>query len=143
MSDNFIQPFVLKAGDSENDQPQDNGSNAKLKSCYNQRKHEWSRKHLSTPYSPAQMNTVLVKTWQDFLLDSAGIIRRSFVKTHWCPVEPPSADQKLVGNACLSSLQCGTGKKSQELEIIKREAYAPAAFTSKRTTDEHVIITNK
>ena len=38
MSENFIQPYVLKVGDSENDQPQDNGSNAKLKSCYNNRK---------------------------------------------------------------------------------------------------------
>ena len=143
MTKNFIQPFVLKAGDSENDQPQDNGSNAKLKSCYNNRKSEWSRAHLSTPYSPAFMNTVLVKTWQDFIRDSAGVIRRSFDKTKLCPLQPPSADQKYLGNACLSSLQCGTGKKSQELEIMKRKAYAPARFSSKRTTDEHVIINNQ
>ena len=140
MSEHFVQPFVLKAGDSENDQPQDNGSNTKLKSCYNNRKSEWSRQFLSTPYSPAHMNTVLVKTWQDFILDSAGVIRRSFVKTKLCPLQSPSANQKFLGNTCISSLQCGTGKKSQELEIMKRDTYAPAKFTSKRTIYEHIIM---
>ena len=38
MASSFVQPFVLKAGDSENDQPNDNGSSAKLKACYNHRK---------------------------------------------------------------------------------------------------------
>ena len=38
MASSFVQPFVLKAGDSENDQPNANGSNAKLKACYNHRK---------------------------------------------------------------------------------------------------------
>ena len=140
MCERFIQPFVLKAGDSENDQPQDNGSNAKLKSCYNNRKSEWSRKFLSTAYSPAHMNTVLVLAWQDFVTEAAGIIKRSFDKTKLCPVQPPSADTKFLGNACLSSMQCGTGKKSKELEIMLNHTYKIAKFTTKRTRDEYVVI---
>ena len=140
MAANHVQPFVLKAGDSENDQPNDNGPNAKLKACYNERKHEWTRKFLSTPYSPAHMNSVLVKTWDDFKVDSAGIIRRSFDKTKLCPLQTPSADTKYLGNACISSLQCGTGKKSKELESMVSDVYAPAKLLAKRTCDEHVIL---
>ena len=140
MATSFVQPFVLKAGNSENDQPNDNGSNAKLKSCYNDRKSKWTRKFLSHPFSPAHMNTVIVAAWSDFLLDSAGIIRRSFFKTKLCPLQPPSADNKYLGNACVASLQCGTGKKSKELEIMVNDMFAPAKFNSKRTCDERIIM---
>ena len=140
MATSFVQPFVLKAGNSENDQPNDNGSNAKLKSCYNERKSKWTRKFLSHPFSPAHMNTVIVAAWSDFLLDSAGIIRRSFFKTKLCPLQPPSADNKYLGNACVASLQCGTGKKSKELEIMIHDKFAPAKFSSKRTCDEIIIM---
>ena len=38
MSNNFVHGFFLKAGDSVNDQPNDNGFNAKAKSIYNNEK---------------------------------------------------------------------------------------------------------
>ena len=108
MAANHVQPFILKAGDSKNNQPNNNGSNAKLKACYNLRKSEWTREYLSTHFSPAHMNSVLVKAWDDFKLDLAGIIHRSFDKTKLWPVQLPCADTKHLGNACVSSIRCGT-----------------------------------
>ena len=43
-----IQPFILKAGDSINDQPNDNTPNLTLKSLYNIRKAEWMLKYCTT-----------------------------------------------------------------------------------------------
>ena len=40
-----IQPFVLKSGDSINDQPNDNGPNTKLKYLYNVAKSAWILKY--------------------------------------------------------------------------------------------------
>ena len=40
-----IQPFVLKAGNSINDQPNDNGPNVKMKSLYNMAKAAWMLKY--------------------------------------------------------------------------------------------------
>ena len=40
-----IQPFILKSGNSTNDQPNDNGPNAKLKSLYSVTKSEWMMKY--------------------------------------------------------------------------------------------------
>ena len=86
------------------------------------------------------MNTVFVKAWNDFLLDCAGVIRRSFHKKKLCPLQPPSADEKYLGNACISSLQCGSGKKSMELEQMVSNKFAPVKFVAKRTCDERIIM---
>ena len=40
-----IQPFELKSVDSINEQPNDNGLNARLKSLYNVEKSEWMLKY--------------------------------------------------------------------------------------------------
>ena len=40
-----IQPFAKKAGNSTNDQPNNNGPNTKLKSLYNMAKAEWMLKY--------------------------------------------------------------------------------------------------
>ena len=94
MSTSFVQPFVLNAGDGKNNNPNDNGYNAELKPCHNDRKSKWTRKFLSHPFSPAHVETVIVAAWSDLLLYSAGIIRRSFMKTKLFPFQPPSADNK-------------------------------------------------
>ena len=140
MANNFIRPFVLKAGDSENDRPNDNGSNAKLKACGNKRKSEWPRRFLSISFLPAHMNTVVVKAWNEFLLDCAGVIHRSFHKTKLCPLQSPSADEKYLGNACIASLSCGSGKKSMELEQMVSTKFAPVKYVAKCTCDERIIM---
>ena len=59
-------PFSLKAGDSTNDQPNDNGPNAAFKACYNDKKDEWDEQFGTTQYTPPHMNKVLVKAWNEF-----------------------------------------------------------------------------
>ena len=41
MLSNFIQKLILKAGDSENYQPKDNGANTDLKLLYNRENNKW------------------------------------------------------------------------------------------------------
>ena len=55
-----IQPFILKSGDSVNDQRNNNGPNAKLKSLYNEVKSAWMLKYGTTKMSPHYMNYILV-----------------------------------------------------------------------------------
>ena len=45
-----IQPFILKAGDSINNQPNDNGPNSKLKALYNILKAKWMLKYGTTRF---------------------------------------------------------------------------------------------
>jgi hypothetical protein len=52
MHDLSIEAFFLKAGDSENDQPNYNGPNASVKGCYNENKTEWDERFGTTPYTP-------------------------------------------------------------------------------------------
>ena len=56
-----IQPFVLKSGDSNNDQPNDNDPNSKLKSIYNVAKSVSMMKYWMTKFPPSLMNYILVE----------------------------------------------------------------------------------
>ena len=55
-----IQPFILKSGDSINDQPNDNRPNSKLKALYNILKAKWMLKYGTTRFQYHHMNSVLV-----------------------------------------------------------------------------------
>ena len=63
MMEKNIQTFVLKSGNSINYQPNDNVSNAKLKSIYNVGKSVWMLEYGMTKFSPHHMNSVLVEAW--------------------------------------------------------------------------------
>ena len=82
-----IQPFVLKSGDSINDQPNDNVPNDKLKYLYNVANIAWMLKYGTIKFSPHHMNSILVEAWDSFKISSGNIIRDSFAKTKL----PPSA----------------------------------------------------
>ena len=45
-----IDPFILKAGESINDQPNDNGPNSKLNSLYNILNAKWMLKYGTTHF---------------------------------------------------------------------------------------------
>ena len=77
----YVQPFILKSGNYTNDQPNDNGTNAKLKACHNRALTEWKEQHVSVSLSRAHMNTILVTTWKNIKLDCAECIKKSFAKT--------------------------------------------------------------
>ena len=99
-----IQPFILKAGDYVNDQPNDNGPNAKLKSLYNEMKSAWMLKYSMTKFLPHHMESILVEEWDTFKVSYKKLIRDSFVKTK--PPPPPQPSQlnhEYPGIHCLHS----------------------------------------
>ena len=55
-----IQPFILKSGNSVNEQPNDNGTNSKLKSHCNGVKYVWMLKYGAQEFLPHHMNSILV-----------------------------------------------------------------------------------
>ena len=57
-----IQPFILKPGDSINDQPNGNGHNSKIKALYRILKAKWMLKYGTTRFQTHHMNSVLVET---------------------------------------------------------------------------------
>ena len=79
-----IQPFVLKVGDSINDQPNDNGPNSKLKYLYNILNSKWMLNYGTTRFQPLHMNSVLVET-----SPSQGVLPRS-PSQHPIGLESPS-----------------------------------------------------
>ena len=58
-----IQPFVLKLGDSKNDQPNDNGPNEKLKSLYNDVNAARILNNGTSEFLTHCMNSILVEAW--------------------------------------------------------------------------------
>ena len=104
-----IQPFILKAGDSGNDQPNDNGQNFKLKSIYNEAKSEWMLKYRTANFSPHHMNTILVESWDAFRVSSGKVKRYNFVKTKLFPLSPPESNINI--QACAASAQVPSGAK--------------------------------
>lgn len=144
MEANHINAFILKVADSENDQPNDNGANAKLHSCYNHQKAEWGEKFINVKYTPAHLNSVLTQTWRKFQRDSAATIIDSFKKTRLLPLKPPATG--AVDNdssVCIAALQCGTGKKATELSVLAEKIMKPVQYTTKTTTDKTVILRAK
>ena len=118
MADNFVQVFILKAGDSTTDQPNDNGFNAKCKLVYAKEKAKWDANFLTTTYTPQIMNKILVRMWERLVAESGPTIKKIFDITHIVPLCPPSTTE-YTGYACVASLQCGSGNKVQELEVVK------------------------
>ena len=140
MPERHVQAFFLKAGDSENDQPNDNGPNACVKSCYNDEKSRWDEKYATTPFTPPHMNGVLSKAWAVFTTRAAPIIVRSFEKTRICPLKAPVEHKQYAGGAMTAALQCSEGKKSVEIDIMTRQALGNVDFNVRTSVDPVVIM---
>ena len=80
-----ITPFILKAGDSINDQLNENGPNSTLKALYDISKAKWILNYGTTRFQPHNMNSVLVEAWDAFKVSSGNIIVDNFSKTHILP----------------------------------------------------------
>ena len=115
----------MKAGDSTNDQPNDNGPNIKLKRYYSMAKTKWQRQHGTMQFTPAHMNSVLVEMWHLFQQKSACIINDAFRKTKLLPLAPPDHDTNT--QSCLAATQTPSGKKAEEIEDIARASMEPVA----------------
>ena len=78
MHQKCIRNFILKSNDSTNDQPNDNGSNGKLRACYNQEIANWKSKFGTIKLTKAHMNTIIVAAWNLFKKDCVVTIKKSF-----------------------------------------------------------------
>ena len=65
-----ITPFVLKGGDSVNEQPNDNGPNHNLKGIHGQSRISCQRQHVTLKFKTSYMDAVLVVKWSAFQLYS-------------------------------------------------------------------------
>ena len=77
-----MQHFILEAGDSMHYQPNNNGPNKKLKNLYGNARMNWMIHHVTLKFTPANMNYLLIETWEYFKLLSAKICQKYFKKTH-------------------------------------------------------------
>jgi len=84
LEDRHIQSFFLKSGDSEKDQPNDNGPNACVKS----------------------------DMWSRYIIRSAPVIKKAFAVTKIHPLQPPTADNEQASHAFTASLQCELNRLS-------------------------------
>ena len=106
MQSKNIQIFILKAGDSINEQPNDNRHNSTLKALYNILKAKWMLKYGTTRFQPHRMNSVLVEAWDAFEVSSGNIILDSFAKTHLLSLSQPNMitnTQAMVASVQTSS----------------------------------------
>ena len=84
--------LLLRAGDSGNDQPNDNGPNPKLKGIYVQDIMNLQRQHVTLKFKHTHMNDVLVETWRYFQLSGVPVIINAFKKKKLVPLNPPGED---------------------------------------------------
>ena len=136
-----IQPFVLKPGDSINDQPNDNDPNSKLKSIYNVSKSAWMLKYGMTKFSPHHMKSVLVEAWVTFNMSAGNIIRYNFAKTKLPPLIPPNLTTN--NQACAASIQVYSGTKAGEIKNISCHTVAPIKLQVTRNDDSMVVLREK
>ena len=118
-----ISPFILKNGDSTNDQTNDNGTNLKLKRYYGISKLKWQIQHGTMKFTPDHMNYVLEDIWHLFQQQSDSFIIDA-LKTHTLlPLSPP--DHNTNAQACIAATQTPSRTKSEEIEEIAKAYMAP------------------
>ena len=134
MQSKNIQPFILKAGDSINNQPNNNGPNSKLKALYNRLKAKWMLNYGTTRLQPHHMNSVLVESWDAFKVSSGKIIVDSFAKTHTPPLIPPN----MIKNT--QAMVASSQTSSKVFNWIAEGTVAPIQLEVTRNNDPMVII---
>ena len=95
------QPFVLKAGYSFNDQPNENVPNTKIEYIYNEVKAAWILKYRAAIFLPQHMNSILVDSWGTFKVSDVNIIRDSFVKKKLTTSQTYQLHHEYPGIQCL------------------------------------------
>ena len=94
-AENNVYVSFLKANDSANDQPNDMGPNAALKSTYSDCYEEWRMTHPTLAYTPEWCNTVLKTAYLRFTQNPKTVqcIQRAFEKSGLCPMTIPGSDE--------------------------------------------------
>mmetsp|Transcript_63603 Transcript_63603/g.132418 ORF Transcript_63603/g.132418 Transcript_63603/m.132418 type:complete len:337 (+) Transcript_63603:433-1443(+) len=93
-----IFPFFLRSGNSEQDQPNDNGPNAHLKALYANAYMEfyaWMQGTMRVvQMCPPIFNCIFCCTWELFIATSAMIVKNAFATTGLYPLNPSVAEEK-------------------------------------------------
>ena len=103
------QYFILNTGDSVHDQPNSNSTKLKLKILHGNARMNWMRKHGNLKFTLANMNDILVETWETFKISSATITSKTFKKTH--PLSLYPTDKGTDKKFCLADTQAFNVKK--------------------------------
>ena len=109
-----IYYFIQKAGDSVNDQQNDNGQKLNLNHLYGNTIMNLVRKHETLNFTPLHMNAILFETCEAFKLSSATITQEYLNKTHLINLYP--MDKGTNHQACLAATQTSNGKKADGIE---------------------------
>ena len=115
---NHVRNLFLKAGNSEKDQPNNNGPNACLKAVYIEKKEISCEEYRRTTFTPPHMNYILKHKWEIFQQRCAHIIVRTFTKCLLLPLQALTEDDNMSGGAVSISMKCAVGKNATELSII-------------------------
>ena len=94
-------------------------------------------KYGTTRFQPHYMNSVLVETWESFMVSAGNIIRGRFAKTRLLPLSPPT--MIINTQACVDSIQTS----SKGINHIVEETIAPIKLLTTRTNNPMVIIQAK
>ena len=94
-------------------------------------------KYGTARFQPHHMNSVLIETWEAFMLSDGNIIMDSFAKCHLLPLSPPN----MITNTqvCVSSIQTSSKGTNQ----IAKDTLAPIKLLTTRTNNLMVIIPAK
>ena len=128
-------------GDSGNDHPNGNGSNAKLKSLYNGVKASWMLKYGTKRFLPRRMNSTWVEVWYAFKLPAGNIIREIFVKTKLLPLSPPNFSTNT--HTCVASIQVSSGTKSEDINATAHQSTKHIKVQEIRTYNPMVVLLAK
>jgi hypothetical protein len=90
----LAHPRFLCCACVEDDQPNDNGPNAVLKSCYTYRVDQFVREHPGVPMNPAFFNEVIKEAWDEFKPTSGPVIAAAFRKCRLHPLAAPTVDNQ-------------------------------------------------
>ena len=136
-----IKPFILKADDSGNDQPNDNGRNLKLKGLYGQPRMNW----FGTTWNPQVKklpHKCCTRGNMDIFLDLLSPYNQQYLQENKSFTPPPTLwrDQHPSLSFSIPNYQ---DKKSEEIEVIANTRIFPEDVVVIRTTDPMNILRNK
>jgi len=108
--ENNIHVFFLRAGNSDNDQPNDNGPNSALKGIYG-KYHDRFFSGVDSGFIRVQQmsipifNQIFLSAWEEFKLEGK-VVKRAFEKTGLHPLNRKAVNYNKTA-VCLSSLYTG------------------------------------
>ena len=144
LRENYIYPFFLKSGDSERDQPLDNGPHALMHSLYREAKSKWDQQYVTTKLTAPYFNMIVSAMWREYQARAAKAIISGFAKTKLHPLQfPPTNSFDALGAASIAAMQMGPGKAADELKSLVESSDHYCGVKTTKTVDASVIFEAK